>query len=92
MDSKAHWLGWSLIAGLGAEGIRLRYGKQLRVYWKEWRQKPKQKRHFHPRSPEDCPYCQAYEPGWPKREAAVRLCWPNCASVRIFRLKEAGVQ
>jgi hypothetical protein len=55
MGDKTHWLEWGLIAGLGAEVIRLHYGKQLRDWWKEWKQKPKRKRQLHPRTPEDCP-------------------------------------
>ena len=64
MGDRRHWLEWGLIAGLGAEVIRLHYGKELRDWWKEWRQKPKRKRQLHPRTPEDCPFCQAYEPEW----------------------------
>jgi hypothetical protein len=75
MGDKAHWLEWGLIAGLGAEVIRLRYGKQLRRWWEEWKQKPKRKRQLRPRTPEDCPFCQAYEPAWSTRSSAVRPWW-----------------
>ena len=52
--------------------IRLHYGKQVREWWEEWKQKPKRKRHLHPRTPEDCPFCQAYEPACPMRSSPVR--------------------
>lgn len=67
MGNRKHWLEWGLIAGLGAEVIRLHYGKQRREWWKERKQKPKRQRQLHPRTPEDGPFCQAYEPEWPTR-------------------------
>ena len=72
MGGQAQRLEKGLIVGLGAEVIRLHYGKQMRRWWEEWKQKTRRKRHLHPRTPEDCSFCQAYEPAWPTRSSPVR--------------------